>query len=151
MAVCPEGPGVGDITPVLGRSASSGAMAQHREIARWYADALAGLGLTLPQSIEPDSHTYQSYVVLLPPAVAPRRADLIARLKTNGVETSIGTHHLPMIDWARTRGGYRTGDFPVTDDVARRGLALPMHSGLSRDDVACVADRLGAALRGAAA
>lgn len=128
-----------------------GIVERHREIAGWYAEALAGLQLVLPRALAPESHTYQSYVVLLAPGAADRRAAIIARLKADGVETNIGTHHLPLTTWCRARGGYQPGDFPVTDDVSRRGLALPMHRGLGRDDVARVADRLGAALRGGGA
>jgi dTDP-4-amino-4,6-dideoxygalactose transaminase len=125
-----------------------GIVTRHREVAAWYADALADLGLVLPRALSPESHTYQSYVVLLPPGAADRRAAIIARLKADGVESNIGTHHLPLTSWCRARRGYKPGDFPVTDDVARRALALPMHSGLGRDDVTRVADRLAAALRG---
>ena len=35
-----------------------------------------------------------------------------------------------------------TGEFPVTDDVAARALALPMHAGLSDADVTFVVDRV---------
>jgi len=125
-------------------------LARRREIAGWYAAALSGLGLVLPAALAPGSHTYQAYVVLLPANIAERRPDIMAGLKTAGIETQIGTHHLPLTTWCRRRGGYRSGDFPVTDDVARRALALPMHDGVGRADVERVADALGAALRGGA-
>lgn len=126
-------------------------LAHRREVAGWYAQALTGLGLVLPGALAPESHTYQAYVVLLPVAVSDRRAALIARLKAEGIETNIGTHHLPLTTWCRTRGGHRPGAFPVTDDVARRALALPVHDGVGRADVERVAERLGAALRGGGA
>ena len=36
------------------------------------------------------------------------------------------------------RFGYREGDFPVTERVARSTLALPFHGGLGEDEVAYV-------------
>lgn len=126
-------------------------LARRREIAAWYARALGGLGLALPSALSPDSHTYQSYVVLLPAPLADRRTALIARLKADGVETNIGTHHLPLTTWCRMRGGFGPGDFPVTDDVARRALALPLHDGIGPAEVERVAERLGAALHGGGA
>ncbi|HEX9581381.1 MAG TPA: DegT/DnrJ/EryC1/StrS family aminotransferase [Gemmatimonadales bacterium] len=125
-------------------------LARRREIAGWYAQALTGLGVVLPGALTPESHTYQAYVVLLPAVLADRRAALIARLQTRGIETNIGTHHLPLTTWCRARGGHRPGEFPITDDVARRALALPMHGGVGRAEVERVAERLGAALRWAA-
>ena len=75
-------------------------------------------------------HVYQSYVTLLPRNVAPRRPEIIAALKAQGIETTIGTYHLPLTTYFRHRGGYAVGDFPVTDDVAARAISLPMFEGL---------------------
>jgi dTDP-4-amino-4,6-dideoxygalactose transaminase len=50
----------------------------------------------------------------------------------------------------RQRGPHRLGEFPVTDSVAARALALPLHSAICREDVAIVAERLADALRTAA-
>ena len=125
-------------------------LAGRREVAGWYAAALNAPGVVLPAALASGSHTYQAYVILLPGKVAERRSKIIAALKAAGIETQIGTHHLPLTRWCRQRGGYGPGDFPVTDDVSRRALALPMHDGVGRTEVQRVADALGEALRGAA-
>jgi dTDP-4-amino-4,6-dideoxygalactose transaminase len=122
-------------------------IAAHRRAARWYDELLATLPLELPTAIEPDAHVFQAYVVLLPRPVAPRRPQLIARLRALGVEATIGTHHIPLITFYRRQGGYRPGDFPATDDLAARALALPIHHALTREDASLVADALGTALR----
>ncbi len=72
-------------------------------------------------------HVYQSYVVLLPEEAAPRRAEIIRQLKEQGVETNIGTWHMPLTTYFRTRYGYNKGDFPVSDNVFARALTLPLH------------------------
>lgn len=114
----------------------------HRRIAAdWYAEALTGLGVTLPKALAPGAHAFQAYVVLLP-RNAPRD-QVILKLRHAGVEATIGTHHQPLTSYFRARGGHRPGDFPVTDDVAARALALPLHSAVSRPDI----DRIAAALR----
>ena len=122
-------------------------IAAHRRAARWYDELLATLPVERPTAIEPDAHVFQAYVVLLPGPVAPRRPQLIARLRALGVETTIGTHHIPLITFYRQLGGYRPGDFPATDDLAARALALPIHHALTREDAALVADALATALR----
>ena len=119
----------------------------HRRAARWYDELLASLPVERPTAIEPDAHVFQAYVVLLPRAVAPRRARIITRLRTLGVEATIGTHHIPLITFYRQQGGHRPGDFPATDDLAARALALPIHHALTREDAALVADALGTALQ----
>ena len=73
-----------------------------------------------------EAHVYQSYVVLLPERVITERQKLIKQLKENGVETTIGTWHIPMTNYFRSRYGYRPGDFPATDAVFARTLTLPL-------------------------
>jgi len=123
----------------------------HRRVAEWYAEALREFSLTLPEALEPDSHVYQAYVIRLAPAVALRRREFLQQLRAAGVEATIGTHHLPLTRYFRSVGGYRAGDFPVTDVVAASAVALPMHHALSRADVGMVARALGEAIEGLAA
>ncbi len=44
------------------------------------------------------------------------------------------------------RFGYRPGDFPVTEDLGRRGLALPFSGVMSEDEVEQVCQALRAIL-----
>lgn len=77
---------------------------------------------------------YQSYVVLLPEKIASHRDEIIARMKELGIETTIGTWHIPMINYYRTRYGYRPGDFPVTDQIFTRSITLPIHDKISETE-----------------
>ena len=45
------------------------------------------------------------------------------------------------------RFGYRPGDFPVTEDLGERGLALPFSGQMSEDQVDAVCRALAWALR----
>jgi perosamine synthetase len=121
-------------------------LARRREVAAWYADALSGAELVVQGSPEPAAHSWQAYVTLLPAVLAPRRPALIAELRARGVEAQIGTYHQPLIRWAREAGGHRPGAFPVTDEVAGRALALPMHAAITRDDVTFVATQVRAVM-----
>ncbi len=96
-----------------------------------------------PPAVPPDSWpVYQSYVVLLPAEVAARRADLIQHLRAQGIETTIGTWHMPLTSFFRARYGYRPGDFPACDGVFARALTLPLHEYLSQDEQNEVAAQL---------
>jgi perosamine synthetase len=66
--------------------------------------------------------------------LAPHRAGIIQRLREQGVEANIGTWHMPLTTYFRTRYGYRPGDYQVTDQVFSRSLALPLYETLSPDD-----------------
>lgn len=103
-----------------------------------YDELFAGTPVTPPGRLPGSRHVYQSYAALLPADAAPRRAAIIAALREQGIETTIGTYHMPMTTYFRTRGGYAAGDFPATDDVAARAISLPLYEALTRQDQAQV-------------
>jgi dTDP-4-amino-4,6-dideoxygalactose transaminase len=119
---------------------------RRRALARRYTELFAGSPIAAPREPAGTRHVYQSYAVLLPPGAAARRTQVIAALRERGIETTIGTHHMPLTTFFRARGGYAPGDFPVTDDVAGRALSLPLHSRLTDDDQMQVASALLAVL-----
>jgi len=122
-------------------------LARRREVARWYAEALGTTGLATQSSLAPEAHSWQAHVSLLPARLAGERAAIIAELRSAGVEAQIGTHHQPLTRYFQGAGHHRVGEFPVTDDVAARALALPMHAGLTADDVRFVAEQVDRVLR----
>jgi perosamine synthetase len=113
-----------------------------RRLAARYDQLLAGSPLTVPGTAPGQAPVYQSYVALLPENAATRRAALIASLKKQGVETNIGTWHMPLTTYFRTRYGYGPGDFPVADRVFSRSLTLPLYESLDDADQAQVVERL---------
>ena len=118
-----------------------------RRLAAHY-DALLAKTPFQPPTVFPGSQpVYQSYVTLLPENAASRQADLIRQLKGQGIETTIGTWHLPLTTYYRRRYGYRTGDFPVTDQVFSRALTLPLFEQLQETQQGVVVDQLLQALQ----
>lgn len=120
--------------------------AARRDAAERYDAALAGTDITAPRSLADARHVYQSYVTLLPAADAARRAEIIAALKERGIETTVGTYHQPLISFFRQLGAFAPGDFPHTDDVARRALTLPLFETITAAAQTEVVDTLVAAL-----
>jgi dTDP-4-amino-4,6-dideoxygalactose transaminase len=107
-----------------------------------YTALFAGTPIATPIEIDGAHHVYQTYAVLLPAECASRRASMIETLRGMGVETTIGTYHMPLTTYFRTRFNFAPGDFPVTDDIAGRAVALPLHTQLGPDDQARVAASL---------
>jgi len=86
-----------------------------------------------PPAVGPDScPVYQSYVVLVP--LETDRDGVIAGLRQAGIEAAIGTIHMPMTSYFRQTYGFSEGDFPATDEVAGRSIALPLHHELTESD-----------------
>jgi dTDP-4-amino-4,6-dideoxygalactose transaminase len=119
---------------------------RRRQLAGSYERLLDSTGIQPPVSPEPSAHVFQSYVVRLPAAAAQQRDGIIAWLRANGIESTIGTHHLPLTTYWRRVAGYKPGDFPGTDEVAASAITLPLHSRLTQDEQSEVVGALTRAL-----
>jgi dTDP-4-amino-4,6-dideoxygalactose transaminase len=86
------------------------------------------------------THAWQSYLVTLDPCVD--RAGVAADLRAAGIGCGHGTWagHLQPVYQAKQ-------SCPVSADLFRRHMAIPMHAELSMDQVERVADTLRAALK----
>ncbi|MDJ1370941.1 DegT/DnrJ/EryC1/StrS family aminotransferase [Gulosibacter molinativorax] len=93
----------------------------------------AGLrGVTTPVVAAGAEHVYHQYTVRLPEAIAPRRAELLARLKDEfgvgtGVYYPVPTNELPSFNVA--------ADLPNTKVAAASVFSLPVHPSLSEGDL----------------
>jgi perosamine synthetase len=113
-----------------------------RRLADHYNELLAGTALQ-PPVVAPDKQpVYQSYVVLLPKEAADQRAALIGSLKNRGIETTIGTWHMPMTTYFRNRYDYTVSDYPVSEQIFRRSMTLPMYEGMSDSEQLQVVEAL---------
>jgi dTDP-4-amino-4,6-dideoxygalactose transaminase len=106
-------------------------VAARKRLAARYDERFRGTHVTPPHVPAGSGHVYQSYVTLLPEAAAASRPAILATLKERGVETTIGTWHMPMTQFFRTKYGFRKGDFPVTDAVFARALTLPLFESMT--------------------
>ena len=117
-------------------------IAARRTQAANYAALFEGSDIFASADTPGGRHVFQSYVVLLPAYSAPDRARIINAMKEEGVETTIGTHHMPMTTYFRERFNFTLGDFPVTDDVARRAMSLPLYEALTMEQQMLVVKQL---------
>jgi dTDP-4-amino-4,6-dideoxygalactose transaminase len=97
-----------------------------RRSAKHYEKLLNGSQVQSPVSSTGSLPVYQSYVVLFPDEVSSHRDEIIALLYDNNLETSIGTWHIPMTRYYRSRYGFLESDFPNTDNIFKRALTLPL-------------------------
>lgn len=100
-----------------------------------YCEALAGAPVTLPKVADHTTrHIYNQFVIQ-----GERRDDLQGFLKQNGVGTEV-YYPLPLhLQACFAELGYKIGDFPVTERLAKSSLALPVYPELPSDAVEHVA------------
>ncbi|WP_062650828.1 DegT/DnrJ/EryC1/StrS family aminotransferase [Streptomyces maremycinicus] len=110
-------------------------------VAAHYGELLAGEELlTLPHVPEDRTHAWQSYMVTLDPRVD--RSAVAAELRAQGIGCGHGTwatHVQPVFESKQT--------CPVSADLFRRNLAIPMHAELSAHQAERVATALRSAVR----
>jgi dTDP-4-amino-4,6-dideoxygalactose transaminase len=124
-------------------------VAARRKLAAKYDALFAKSGIITPPAVPRSSvPVYQSYVVQIPKKAAPARATVLARMKERGIETTIGTLHMPMTTFFRTKYGFQTGDFPATDDVFAMSVTLPLYESMTEAQVEEVAAALVACVKG---
>jgi len=117
------------------------AIAARRQLAAAYAEALAGVEwLTLPAEPPGRCHIYQTYAVVVDEG--RDRDGLIAHLREGGVESTIGTYALHVLDFYRRTCGHAPEDFPVARSLYERTLALPIYRGMTADAIARVSELL---------
>lgn len=110
-----------------------------RVLARHWDSVLEGVGgITPPVTSEHVTHVYQSYVALVDAGIP--RDQLVTLLLKRGIQAQIGTYacHIQPV--------YSSKDVcPVSLDVYRRALALPMYYTLKEEEI----DRAGHHLKNA--
>jgi len=122
-------------------------LGRREKVASWYGERLAEIPRVRPPTL--DIHTTRAswfvYVARFEPEV---NRDMLARdLESRGVP--VRPYFLPihLQPYMVERFHYRVGDFPITEELGRQGLALPFSSVMTEDQVEYVcrviADELG--------
>jgi dTDP-4-amino-4,6-dideoxygalactose transaminase len=109
---------------------------QRQQIAAWYDESLKDIeGIILPLTAEHATHVYHLYVIR-----TSRRDELQAYLNTEGIGTLIHYPIPPHLQQAFAHLGYKKGDFPIAEEIARTCLSLPLWPGMTKDLVKYVSN-----------
>lgn len=110
-------------------------------VAQAYSSILEGEPyLQLPKTFPERRHVFQTYHLLLESRIDRNR--VIARLREKGIEANYGANALHLVHHYKTTYGYREDAFPEAAKAYHHGLALPMGSHLSADDINFIAQTL---------
>jgi dTDP-4-amino-4,6-dideoxygalactose transaminase len=105
--------------------------AERQQIAAWYLEALDGVGdLILPHTHPDATHVYHLFVIR-----TQHRDALQQHLKENGIGTLIHYPVPPHLQEAYVHLGFREGDFPIAEELAKTCLSLPLWVGMTERQV----------------
>ncbi len=124
-------------------------IAKRQRVADWYNQRLAEIpGVECPQ-IAPTTTRMSWFVYVIRFAPELDRDQIAAELEARGIPARPYFLPIHLQPYMVERFGYRPGDFPVTEDLGRRGLALPFSSVMTEEQVDLVCLELSKAIQDA--
>ena len=122
-------------------------LAKRERVAQWYKERLADIdGVELPY-VAPTTTRMSWFVYVVRLASEVDRNVVMAALEQRGVPSRPYFTPIHLQPFYRERFGYREGDFPVTEAIACRSLALPFSGTMAVEQVEYVCEQLAAILR----
>lgn len=113
------------------------------KIAELYHRHLQNYGrlIQAPQTGPGNTHTWFVYVVKLLDRNIDRDG-LIKKLAQAGIATKPYLPSIHLMKHYREKFRYQEGDFPVSEEISRRSLALPFYIGLKESDIKYIVKKL---------
>jgi dTDP-4-amino-4,6-dideoxygalactose transaminase len=112
-----------------------------RELASMLSERLSDIPqICLPAEPRWGGHIYQSYVILVDPQLD--RDKIIAGMKTQNIETTLGTYALHAQPIFQRQFGYQSGQLPNSHAAFTRSITLPLYPQMSEADLDSVSQVL---------
>lgn len=121
-------------------------LAARQQVAEWYRTLLADIPSVESPHLAPETTRASWFVYVIRLARGIDRSAVSARLAKNGVPVRPYFAPIHLFKYMVERFGYRAGDYPVTEDLGRRGLALPFSGKMTQTQVETVCRALSEAL-----
>lgn len=109
------------------------------QIAKNYNEHLAKSGIVLPKSRPENRHVFHQYTIRVNASI---REKLQKELLEDGIQTTVYyPQPLHLVSHLKSLG-YHEGDFPVSEQVSKEVLSIPIHYNLEDEEQELVVDRL---------
>ena len=112
--------------------------------AQLYTSRLSDIpGIVTPTEDAPARHAWHLYIIQLQAeSLNISRDDFIDTMREENVECNV--HYIPLhlFPAYQKRYGYRAGEFPAAEAAFNRVVSLPMHPGLTEEDIHIVVDTI---------
>lgn len=116
-----------------------------RELANELSQRLENIPhVHLPTNPKWGGHIYQSYVILLDEKI--NRNKVIDSMKSQGIETTIGTYALHDQPFFQKEFGYKTGQLTNSHKAFTQSVTLPLYPKMTASDLDRIADTLKTAI-----
>jgi len=118
---------------------------KRQQVAQLYQSALAEIEeISLPPASSGFlKRSWFVYVIKLDRAFKQRHRDeIIRQLRAKGIGCNVYFPAIHLQPFYRKKFGYKPGDFPITESVADRTIALPFYNNLSKKGIKHVVDAL---------
>ena len=112
------------------------------QVAEWYRDELSDIDeIELPHTM-PTTTRDSWFVYVIRIKDAERRDEVSQKLKALGIPVRPYFSPIHLQPYMQEKFGYEPGRFPITEDLGRRGLAIPFSGKMTREQVAQVGSSL---------
>ena len=118
--------------------------AKRKQVARWYQQALAGDDrIIVPAEDKNVDLSWFVFVIRLKDQFTfEQRNSIIKNMKKAGIQTNNYFSPLHLQPFIAEKLGCKKGDFPITEAVSQRTIALPFYNNLSKEDISLICDEL---------
>lgn len=118
-------------------------ISERKKIAEMYTKYLKPYSkqVQVPIAESRNTHTWFVYVILIKNSKIDRD-DIIELLKKKGISTKTYLPSIHLFSFYRDTFGYKKGDFPLSESVSNKALALPFYIGLKEGDIKYICDVL---------
>jgi perosamine synthetase len=118
--------------------------AKRAQVAKWYQQMLISDDrLIVPADTPKCKVSWFVFVVRLADNFSlEQRNQILEAMRAKGIQVSNYFSPVHLQPFMAEQFGYKQGDFPVTESVAERTIALPFYNNLTKDDVAIVSKTL---------
>ncbi len=118
--------------------------AKRKQVAKWYCQNLAGDDRFIVPTEQPgcDINWFVFVIRLAEQYTHTQRDKILQIMREAGIQVSNYFTPVHLQPFMVEQFGYKKGDFPITESVAERTIALPFYNNLAKDEVAVVCDEL---------
>jgi dTDP-4-amino-4,6-dideoxygalactose transaminase len=113
-------------------------LTRREQVARWYMERLAEIPTVELPYVAPQTTRSSWFVFVIRLAPGIQREEIARKLEERGIP--VRPYFLPihLQPYLVERFGYRQGDYPITEDLGARGLALPFSGVMTEEQVEMV-------------
>jgi perosamine synthetase len=123
---------------------------KRKQVAKWYQEALAGDDRFIVPKASPgcDVNWFVFVIRLADKFTRQNRETVLQKMRDAGIQVSNYFTPVHLQQFMVEQFGFKPGDFPVTESIADRTIALPYYNNLTKDEIAIVCDELRKAVAG---